>query len=76
MKQIRLNITREFERDLRRFMQLKGIRNESEAIPQAVHEGIPASAAAHFDFRSWLGLGLKAPLNPARQFCSDDDLWS
>jgi hypothetical protein len=58
-------------------MRLKRITNESEAIQQAVREGIARSGAApHFDFRSWLGLGLKAPLNSARQFWSDDDLWS
>jgi len=77
MRQIRLNITGEFEHDLRRFMRLKGITDECHAIQQAVHEGIIGpSAAGHFDFRSWLGLGLKAPLNSARQFWSDDDLWS
>ncbi len=27
------------------------------------------------DFRSWLGLGLRAPMNPTPRFKSDDDLW-
>lgn len=76
MRQIHLNITEEFERDLRRFMGHKGITNECEAIHQAVHEATrKAGAATHSDFRSWLGLGLKAALNPKPRFCSDDDLW-
>ena len=27
------------------------------------------------DFTSWIGLALKAPLNPQPRFSSDDDLW-
>ena len=75
MRQIRLHITEGFERDLRRYMQLNDITNECQAIQQAVHESITRSSAGQFDFRSWLGLGLKAPFKPTRQFCSDDDLW-
>jgi hypothetical protein len=77
MRQIRLNITEEFERDLRRLMRHKGITNECEAIHQAVREATTkADATRHSDFRSWLGLGLKAPLNPKPRFCSHDELWS
>ncbi len=77
MRRIHLNITEEFERDLCRFMRQKGITKKSEAIHQAVREVVAkASAAKHSDFRSWLGLGLKGPLNPEPQFCSDDDIWS
>ena len=76
MKQIHLKITEDFERDLRRFMRQKGITKQSEAIRQAVREGgVKAAIASHSDFRSWLGLGLKAPLNPKPRFCSDDDFW-
>ena len=60
MRQIRRNITEEFERDLLRLRRQKEITNESEAS----------------DFRSWLGLGLKGPLSPKPRLCSDDDLWS
>jgi hypothetical protein len=34
------------------------------------------NAASHFDYHSWLGLGLKATLNPKPRFRSEDDLWS
>ena len=77
MRQLNLNVTEEFERDLRRFMRLRGITKQSEAIRQAVREAAAkASATPHSDFRSWLGLGLKAPLDPKPRFRSEDDLWS
>jgi len=28
-----------------------------------------------FDFRSWIGLGNRAPHNPNPRFTSDDELW-
>lgn len=77
MRQLNLNVTEEFERDLRRFMRQKGITKQSEAIRQAVREAVAkADAASRSDYRSWLGLGLKAPLNPKPRFRSEDDLWS
>lgn len=77
MRQLNLNVTEEFERDLRRFMRQKGITKQSEAIRQAVHEAAAkGSVASRSDYRSWLGLGLKAPLNPKPRFRSEDDLWS
>lgn len=74
MKQIHLKITKEFERDLLRFMRHNRITNECEAIHQAVQEAATKSRAAHSDFRSWLGLGLKGPLNPNPRFRAEADL--
>jgi hypothetical protein len=77
MRQLNLNVTEEFERDLRRYMRQKGITKQSEAIRIALREAVAkGSAASHSDFRSWLGLGLKAPLNPKPRFRSEDELWS
>ena len=77
MRQLNLNVTPDFERDLRRFMRQKGITKQSEAIRQALHEAVTkAGAASTSDYRSWLGLGLKAPLNPKPRFRGEDDLWS
>ena len=77
MRQLNLNVTEQFERDLRRFMRQKGITKQSEAIRQAVREAAAkTSITSHADFRSWLGLGLKAPLNPKPRFRGEDDLWS
>jgi hypothetical protein len=77
MKQLNLNVTPELERDLRRFMKEKGITRKSDAIRQALHEAVArAKLSGACDYRSWLGLGLKAPLNPNPRFRSEDDLWS
>ncbi len=76
MRQLNLNVTPEFERDLRRFMKQKGIDNKSDAIRRAVHDAASRSAPAQgCDYRSWLGLCLRRPLNPKPRFKSEDDLW-
>lgn len=70
MKQLNLNVTAEFERDLEAFMKARRISRKSEAVRQAMRE-----AAAHstgdeeYDFRNWLGLGLKAPLRRKPRCC-------
>jgi hypothetical protein len=76
MRQLNLNVTSEFERDLRRFMKQRGISSKSDAIRRAVHDAAARSAPAAYDYRSWLGLGLRGPLNPTPRFRSEDDLWS
>jgi hypothetical protein len=77
MKQLNVNVTPEFERDLRHFMKKKGIQRKSDAVRQAMREAASRSKAnADYDYRSLLGLGLKALLNPKPRFKSEDDLWS
>jgi hypothetical protein len=77
MKQLNLNVTPEFERDLRHFMKKKRIAKKSDAIRRALHEAAARTQAnTDFDFRSWIGLALKAPLNPKPRFKSEDELWS
>ncbi len=77
MRQLNLNVTPEFERDLQRLMKRKGIASKSDAIRRAVHDAAAKSAPGRAtDFRSWLGLGLRQPLNPNPRFRSEDDLWS
>jgi hypothetical protein len=77
MRQINLNVTSEFERDLKRFMKLRGIPRKSDAIRTALHEAVTrTTGGGDFDYRAWLGIGLKAPLNPKPRFRSEDDLWS
>lgn len=77
MKQLNLNVTPEFERDLRRLMKLRNIARKSDAIRLAVREAVERLAAgAECDFRAWLGWGLKAPVRRRRRFRSEDQLWS
>lgn len=77
MRQINLNVTPEFERDLQRLMKLRRIRTKSDAIRVAVHE--LATRRADPDdslFGELLGAGLRAPLAPKPRFASEDELWS
>lgn len=77
MKQLNLNVTPEFERDLKLFMKQNGIKSKSDAIRMALRELAERERAkADFDFNSLLGIGLKAPLNPNPRFKTEDDLWS
>ncbi len=77
MSQINLQVTPEFERDLRRFMKLRRLRNKSEAIRLAVKEALERSlgAARQVDYAQWLGAAKRAELNPNPRFHSHDDLW-
>jgi Arc/MetJ-type ribon-helix-helix transcriptional regulator len=76
MRQINVNVTREFERDLRLLMEQRRLANKSEAIRTAVREAAERdSSAARFDFRSLLGMGLRSPLRRRRPL-TEDDLWS
>jgi hypothetical protein len=43
-----------------------------KAVPKTAH----AQAIDTFDYRSWLELALKAPLNPKPRFRSEDELWT
>lgn len=77
MKQLNLNVTPDFERDLRSYMRLKSIPNKSDAIRQALREAVARDGNhKEYDYRKWLGLGLKAPLSRRRKFKSEDELWS
>lgn len=77
MRRLNLNVTPEFERDLRTYMKSRSISRKSEAIRQALRDAAARSGnGGEYDFRSWLGLGLRAPLRRKRRFLSEDDLWS
>jgi len=77
MRQLNLNVTPEFERDLRQFMKRKKIASKSGAIRLALREAVTsAENGGEYDFRAWLGIGLKAPLRRKLRFRSEDELWS
>ena len=75
MKQLNLNVTPDFERDLQQYMKKKEIPTKSEAIRQALREVGAHGTGSDYDFRSWLGMGLKTPLRKKRRFRSEDELW-
>ena len=77
MKQLNLNVTSDFERDLESYMKARHIKRKSEAVRSAVREAVArASGDIDYDFRAWLGLALKAPLTRKRRFRNEDELWS
>lgn len=77
MAQLNINLTREFEVALERFMRLRGLRTKSEAIRLAIQEGVERSleGAGRSSFSSWLGAATRAAVNPHPRFTSDDELW-
>jgi hypothetical protein len=76
MRRLHLNVTPEFERDLQRLMELRGIKRKSDALRAALREAvIRSNREGASDYRTWLGTGWKSSLNNLR-FLSDNDLWS
>jgi len=76
MKQLNVNITKEFERDLRLVMKTGRIKGKSEAVRQAVHESAERARRNGITALSALrGLALKYPKNPKPRFQNEDDLW-
>ena len=76
MKQLNLVVTPEFDKNLRTFMKRKGIASKSAAIRCAMRDAVAKSPGGETDFRSWIGIGLKEPLNPRPRYQSEDELWS
>lgn len=77
MRQININVTPEFEKDLQRLMRQRKCKTKTEAIRVAVHEA--AQAETKKDFSAFLklrGIGLVGPTNPNPRFKDEDDLWS
>ena len=77
MAQLNMHVSPAFERALSRYMRARGIRTKSEAIRRAVEDGLDRirRSARSADFAEWIGLGSRAPQNPAPRFPSDDALW-
>ena len=77
MTQLNLHVSPEFEADLARFRDLRGIRSKSEAVRIAVREALERELAtsATVDFHDWIGLAAAAPQNPRPRFRTEDDLW-
>ncbi len=75
--QLNIHTTAAFEAALRKFMRLRGLSNKSEAVRLAVEEAAERAAARRprKDFSALRRAGLRAPVNPAPRFASDDDLW-
>jgi hypothetical protein len=77
MAQLNVHLTPDLEHALQRFKELRGLPSKSEAVRVAVHEAVERETrqAPRVDFREWLGLGRRVPLNPNPRFRSHDELW-
>lgn len=77
MAQLNLQLTKKFLADLKRYMQLSGIRTKSEAIRTAVERSLLELTAKkkRTEFRGWLGIGLRTTPRKVVRFKDEDDLW-
>lgn len=79
MAQFNMNLTPEFERDLKRIMKRRGFKHKADAVRAVVKEAATEKkpvAAKDYDWGRLLGIGLGEGYNPNPRFKSDDDLWS
>ena len=61
--------TPEFKRHLRQYMRQRRLKRKTDAIREALPEAVErGSKTTQHDFRSWLGMGLRAPLNRKPRF--------
>ena len=73
MSQLNIQMTPEFERNLKRYMSVRGIKTKSEAVRQAVEESlarIPDPIVMDWSSLRGKGLGSRPP-----RFENNDQLW-
>ena len=77
MKQLNINITPQFEKDLKLYMNRANLTRKSEAIRLAIEESAARLKKTDFqmEYRAWLGLALKTPLSVKPRFSNENDLW-
>ncbi|MDX2178015.1 MAG: hypothetical protein SFV18_00390 [Bryobacteraceae bacterium] len=83
MKQFNMNVDREFERDLKRVMKLRGIKRKADTVRTLVKEAAASEGPPNgdkpwqkYDWDKLLGAALRYPENPNPRFLNEDDLWS
>jgi hypothetical protein len=73
MSQLNIQMTPEFENNLRRYMASRGIKNKSEAVRRAIEEGLGRTPdPSKFSWTSLRGQGLGTT---TPQFTGNDQLW-
>ena len=73
MSQLNIQMTPEFESNLRRFMAARGIKTKSEAIRHAVEEGLARTPEPAV--MDWTGLRGKGLGSAQPHYQSNDQLW-
>jgi hypothetical protein len=56
-------------------MKRKRITRDATPLKARPEAAARAKGSKTHDYRSWLGLALKAPLNPKPRFRNEDELW-
>lgn len=76
MSQLNINMTPQFEKDIRAYMKLKSIKYKSQALRAAVADCLKApQKQPATDFRSWLGAANKGKQSPNPRFKTHAQLW-
>ena len=77
MPQLNINMTPEFEKDLKQLMKNRQLKTKAETIKIAIKECLDRTMLkqTRTDFKQWLGRGKEKAENNTRRFKSDDDLW-
>ena len=77
MGQLTIPTDAAFETALARFMRQRGLSTVGDALRVAIEEGVARTenGTPPFDYRNWIGMARREPVNPSPQFRSDDDLW-
>lgn len=75
MPQLNLQVTPDFENNLRKLMKRRGFKTKSEAVSVAVQEAIERETQQTINVDKLVGLALQTPLNPHPKFNSDNALW-
>ena len=76
MSQLNINLTAAFERDLKRYMQARGIATKSEAVRAAVQEALQAATRKpKVAIKDLLGVAVPADPSPKSKWLNKNDLW-
>lgn len=78
MSQFNINMTPDFEADLKRFMKVTKIAQKAEALRTALKTALLAltKGSRRTDWESLVGVARKGVQNPKPRFKNEDDLWS
>jgi len=74
MSQLNIQMTPEFERNLRKYMTARGIKTKSEAVRRAVEESL--ARIPEPTFMDWSSLRGKGLGSTPHRFEDNDSLWS
>jgi hypothetical protein len=76
MSQLNIHMTEAFEKKLKRYMRVRGIKTKSDAVRTAVEESLRlAEKPRKFSINDLYGLAKNLPKTPRSQWLTEDDLW-